>query len=129
MKKKKITKILVIVLIIVSVLLGTLTTSSYLILKKNIVGEWSREVYHNEQTDEYIGVILSIRENGRYVSVSYNETTGEVGEPKTGIYKITPFKIRLIDDNKFNGEMVCKYNFITNTFKNGKLKYTKLQDE
>ena len=128
MNKKKILKLLVIGVIAIALFFAIITTVSYLKLKGNIVGDWSREVYHNEYTNEDIGVVLGIEEDGTYIYVAYNINTKKITSTATGEWKITPFKIRLIDDNKYNGEMVCKYNWITNTFKNGKLEYTKLED-
>ena len=128
MNKKKILKLLVIGVIAIALFFAIITTVSYLKLKGNIVGDWSREVYHNEYNNEDIGVVLGIKEDGTYIYVAYNINTKMITSTATGEWKITPFKIRLIDDNKYNGEMVCKYNWITNTFKNGKLEYTKLED-
>lgn len=128
MNKKKILKLLVIGVIAIALFFAIITTVSYLKLKGNIVGDWSREVYHNEYTNEDICVVLGIKEDGTYIYVAYNINTKMITSTATGEWKITPFKIRLIDDNKYNGEMVCKYNWITNTFKNGKLEYTKLED-
>lgn len=127
MNKKKIIKVMVIVLLVLAVLFGIFTTVSYLSLKKNIVGVWSREAYHNSTENVDIGIIRVIDANGTYEGISYNIDTDKIRGNEEGTWEITPFSV-IFKESGEHGEMVCKYNLFTKTFSNNSLEYTKIEE-